>query len=59
MDFFGYKLKANEVSLGDLICLNVDIFGYKCQIIVRVLAIVNSHKEKYKLPPKKTWRVGI
>ncbi len=59
MDFFGYKLKANEVSLGDLICLNVDIFGYKCQIIVRVLAIVNSHKEKSRLTSTKTWRIRI
>jgi hypothetical protein len=59
MDFFSYKLKGNGVSLSDLICLNVAIFGYKCQIIVRVLAIANSHKEKSRLTSTKTWRVRI
>jgi len=38
MDFFNYKLKENGVSLNDLICLKVAIFGYKGQIIVRLLA---------------------
>jgi hypothetical protein len=59
MDFFGYKLKGNGVSLADLICLNVAIFGYNCQIIVRVLAIANSHKEKSRLTSTKTWKVRI
>jgi len=57
--YFGYKLKGNGVSLGDQICLNVAIFCYKCQIIITVLAIANSHKGKSKLPSTKTWRLGI
>jgi len=59
MDFFCYKLKGNGVSLGDLIFLNVAIFGYKCQIIVKVLAIANPHKEKSRLISTETWRVRI
>jgi len=58
-EFFCYKLKGNGVSLGDLICLNVDFFCYKCKIIVRVLAIANSHKEKSRLTSTKAWRVRI
>ncbi len=54
--FFGYKLKGNGVSLGNLICLDVVIFGYKCQIIKLVLAIANFHKKKSRLPFTKTWR---
>jgi hypothetical protein len=58
-EFFGYKLKGNGVYLGDFNLFTCGYFGYKCQIIVRVLAIANSHKEKSRLPSTKTWRIGI
>jgi hypothetical protein len=48
-DFFGYKLKGNGVYLGDLICLNVAILAINVKLFVRVLAIANSHKEKFRL----------
>jgi hypothetical protein len=50
MDFLATSLKGKGISLSDFICLNVVIFGYKCQIIVKVLAIANPHKKKSKLP---------
>jgi hypothetical protein len=33
MDFFGYKLKGNGVSLGDLICLNVDFLAISVKLL--------------------------
>jgi hypothetical protein len=36
--FFGYKLKGNGVSLGNLVFFKVANSGYKCQMVVRVLA---------------------
>jgi hypothetical protein len=35
--FFGYNLKRTRVSLGNLVFLKVDNFGYKCQMIIRIL----------------------
>jgi hypothetical protein len=47
--FFGYKLKGNGVSLGNLVFLKVANSGYKCQIVVRVLAATIILFEKFWL----------
>jgi hypothetical protein len=55
---FCYNSKGSQFSADNLICLNVAIFGYNCQIIVRVLAIANCHRDKFRLPSTKNMESG-
>jgi hypothetical protein len=58
MDFF-LQFKREWNFIRQLNLFKCGYFNYKCQIIVRVLVVTNSHKEKFKLLSIKTWKVGI